>query len=320
MIGILAAAALMASVQVPPGQQPPPAPSQEPTATQLEDVTVTGRTLDQLVGKFVDEVAEPNRGRGLARWREGVCVGVANLREEAAQYIVDRVSTVAQDVGLRTGRPGCSANILIVATNAPEALAQGMVAARPIAFRMGGGGMDRGGDALRDFQETERPIRWWQVSMPVEADTGARATRLPGDCDPATCNATDGSALGYAPVVSVFAASRIHTQIVDDIFRTVVIVDVNEVADLTALQIADYIAMVSLAQIDPEADTSAYASILNVFEDGSGIPTLTGWDKAYLAGLYRAERNDLNRAAGLQEVEASILRAHARARAGQSEN
>ncbi|RZJ06334.1 MAG: hypothetical protein EON89_00570 [Brevundimonas sp.] len=320
MIGILAAAALMASAQVPPEQQASSAPPQEPGATQLEDVTVTGRTLDQLVGKFVEEVAEPNRGRGLARWRDGVCVGVANLRPDTAQYIVDRVSTVAEDVGLRPGRPGCAPNVLIVATDDSSALARGMVSARPVSFRMGGGGMDRGSSALKDFQEADRPIRWWQVSMPVDADSGVRATRIPGDCDPRTCNNASGSVLGFAPIIPVFAASRLHTQIVDNIFRTVVIIDMDDVAGLTALQVADYIAMVSLAQIDPDADTGAYASILNVFEEGSDIPTLTGWDKAYLAGLYRAERNELNRAAGLQEVEGSILRAHARARAGQSEN
>lgn len=320
MIGILAAAALMVSVQTSAEQQATTAAPQDVPSTQLEDVTVTGRTLDQLIGKFVDEVAEPNRGRGLARWMGGVCVGAANLRPEAAQYIVDRVSTVAEDVGLHTGGPGCSPNLLIVATSDSEILARGMLAARPTAFRMGGGGMDRGGAALRDFQNTSRPIRWWQVSMPVDADSGARATRLPGDCEPAACNKSLGGVLGFAPVISVFAASRLHTQIVDDIFRTVVIVDVDDVSGLTALQIADYIAMVSLAQIDPDADTSAYASILNVFDEGSESPSLTGWDKAYLAGLYGAERNDLNRAAGRQEVEAAIGRAHARARSGQSEN
>ncbi|HST90949.1 MAG TPA: hypothetical protein VLJ13_01985, partial [Brevundimonas sp.] len=248
------------------------------------------------------------------------CVGAANLRPETAQYIVDRVSTVAQDVGLRSGGPGCAPNLLIVASSDAEAVARGLVAARPVAFRMGGGGMDRGRNALDDFQKTDRPIRWWQVSMPVDAESGVRATRIPGDCDPTTCNDAVGSVLGYAPNVAVFAASRIRTQIVDDIFRTVVVIDVDDVSSLSALQIADYIAMVSLAQIDPDADTSAYASILNVFQDGSDVPTLTGWDRAYLEGLYKAERNLVSRAAGRNEVEATILRAHARARNGRAED
>jgi len=311
MIGVLTALTLTLAAQDP--ATPPSAPPAQDAPTRLEDVTVTGRSLDQLIENFVTEVAEPNRRRGLARWDGSICVGVANLRQETAQYIVDRVSTVAEDVGVSAGGPGCAPNLLVVATDDGEAAARSLVAESRRAFRMGGAGMDRGGSALRDFQDTDRPIRWWQVSMPTDADTGARAVRLPGDCDSYLCNAANGSVTGYAPMLEISFASRLNTQIVDNIFRTVVIVDIDDVAGLTAQQLADYIAMVSLAQINPDADTSAYDSILNVF--GDGAPTLTGWDLAYLEGLYGAERNDVNRAAGRAEIEASIGRAHARARA-----
>lgn len=310
MIGVLTALTLTLAAQAPANQ--PSAAAQE-APTRLEDVTVTGRRLEDLIETFVAEVAEPNRRRGLARWNRSICVGVANLRQETAQYIVDRVSTVAEDVGLRPGGPGCAPNLLVVATDDGGAAARALVAGSRRAFRMGGAGMDRGGSAFRDFQETDRPIRWWQVSMPTEADTGARAVRLPGDCDSYLCNAASGSVTGYAPMLEISSASRLNTQIVDNIFRTVVIVDVDDVSGLSAQQLADYIAMVSLAQINPDADTSAYDSILNVFDDGA--PTLTGWDLAYLEGLYGAERTDRNRDANRAEIEASIRSAHARARA-----
>ncbi len=307
MIGVLTALTLTLAVQDPAHQ--PPGPVQE-APTRLEDVTVTGRSLDRLIENFVAEVAEPNRRRGLARWDGSLCVGVANLRQETAQYIVDRVSTVAEDVGLRAGGPGCAPNLLVVATDDGGAAARSLVSESRRAFRMGGAGMDRGGSAFRDFQEADRPIRWWQVSMPMDADSGQRAVRLPGDCEGRLCI---GSVLGYAPMLEISSASRLTTQIVDNIFRTVVIVDIDDVAGLTAQQLADYVAMVSLAQIDPDADTRAYDSILNVFDDGA--PTLTGWDLAYLDGLYGAERTDRNRDANRAEIESSIRRAHARARA-----
>ncbi|HWW11103.1 MAG TPA: hypothetical protein VN018_01200 [Brevundimonas sp.] len=309
MIGLLAATALMAATQVPAAATPP----QDPPVTQIEDVVVTGRRLDQMIEQFVDEVAEPNNYRGLARWNRSLCVGVANLRPETAQYIVDRVSTVAEDVGLNPGNPGCRPNLLIVATEDGEAVARTMVTEREKDFRMGGTGMDRGRAALIDFQETDRPIRWWQVSLPVDSETGARAVRLPGDCQPPACAQSEGNVLGYAPVTNVSSASRLRTDFVDDIFRTVVIVDIDEVAGLTALQLADYIAMVALAQINPNADTRGFGTILNVFADSAAVPTLTEWDLAYLQGLYGAEQTDRNRAAGRREVEASIRRAHAQA-------
>ena len=115
-------------------------------------------------------------------------------------------------------------------------------------------------------------------------------------------------------MVKIFAASRLNTQIVDDIFRTVVIVDVDEVSGLSVRQLADYVAMVSLAQINPEADTNAYASILNVFDDPDASAGLTDWDQAYLAGLYAAERDAVNRNAGRAEIANSIRAAHHRLR------
>ena len=133
-----------AQASVPQAQEPSSAP-----ATDLEDIVVEGRRLEEVTQDFVREVGAPAGGRGLARWRSGVCVGVANLQNDAAQYIADRVSTVAQDLGLRVGDPGCEPSILIVATQDANAFTPQFVASRPRLFIVGGTGMDRGRDALR---------------------------------------------------------------------------------------------------------------------------------------------------------------------------
>jgi len=101
--------ALALSASMPLDQAPAQANSTaEDQAVRLEDIQVSGRRLDALIENFVSEVAAPNRGRGIARWDRSVCVGAVNLRREAAQYLVDRVSTVAEDLGLNTGDPGCT--------------------------------------------------------------------------------------------------------------------------------------------------------------------------------------------------------------------
>ena len=305
---IAALLALALSAGAPPAQSAQSAaPAHEDQAVRLEDIQVSGRRLDDLIQSFVSEVAAPNRGRGIARWDRSVCVGAVNLRREAAQYLVDRVSTVAEDLGLSPGDPGCTPNLLIVATSDGDAFARELVERRRRALRMGGSGMDRGAAALRDFQETSRPVRWWQVSMPVDSETGQRAVRIPGECT----NDCSGP-MDYAPTISVSAASRLTTQIVDHLFRAIIVVDVSKTGAVNSEQLADYIAMVSLAQIDPTADTSAYASILNVFNDPSSAPSLTEWDKAYLNGLYDAQRTRQNVRAGKSEIQSSIRRAHAR--------
>ncbi len=308
MLELLFAATLASTL--PQGALPAQDPDPDIPAVELDQVVVTGQRLDDLVSEFVGQVAEPNRGRGLARWRSRVCVGVANLTPEVGQYIADRVSTVAEDIGLQSAGPGCAPNILIIATDDGGAMAAELVEERRRAFRMGGSGMDRGSSALEDFIETPRPIRWWQMALPVDSESGNRAVRIPGDCQNSCTSAMDA-----APIINVSSASRLTTQIVDNITRAIVILDVNEVEGLSAQQLADYIAMVSLAQIDPDADTSAYASILNVFDDPQGSETLTQWDTAYLNGLYMAERNQANHNAARTEIVETIIDENQRLRA-----
>ena len=274
---------------------------------RLEDIQVTGRSLESLINGFVEGVAAPNRHRGLARWDSRVCVGAVNLAHEPAQYLVDRVSTVALDLGLETGAPGCTPNVIIVATADPDGLAQGLAETNRRAMRPGGAGMDRGGAAFERFQSSDSAVRWWQVSMPVDSETGNPATRIPGDCRQPCEGPAD-----FAPIINVSHASRLTTQIVDEILRTVVILDIDKVSTVSAQQLADYIAMVTFAQIVPDADASDYASVLNVFEAPQSADGLTQWDIAYLEGLYQAQRTLRSSRAARREVATSIRRAHDR--------
>ncbi|CAN5163052.1 hypothetical protein BH09PSE1_BH09PSE1_20400 [soil metagenome] len=293
--------AQMAPVQSQPVVSPTDAP------VDLEDVVVEGRRLEDMTRDFVREVGQPANGRGLARWRDGVCVGVVNLQPETAQYIADRVSTVASDIGLRAGAPGCSPSIVVIATVDASAFTQQFVEERQRLFLVGGGGMDQGRAALSRFETVDRPVRWWNVSMPVDSDTGERATRLPGD---GMGQSGPGSVMSAAPVIAVRSASRLSTQIVDDAKRVYVIVDVDKISNVSLEQLSDYVAMVSLAQINAEADTSGYATVLNVFNDPTSTSGLTNWDKAYLQGLYDTQRTRQNRNSARVEIASSIIRAH----------
>lgn len=311
----LALAALLTAtpVQDAPATRATPAAQESPV--RLEDVEVSGRTLDDMIKNFVGSVAAPNPNRSLARWRGGVCIGAAHFEPETAQYLVDRISTVANDLDLRTGAPGCTPNVMIIAAIDPDAFSQTLAQRYERVLRINGVGMDRGRAAFGEFQSSDRPVRWWQVSMPVNADTGERATRILGECQGSCGGADSGNSVySYAPTTKV-TASRLSTQIVDDIFRTVVVVDTRQLANVQVQQLADYIAMVTFAQIDPNADTSCYASILNVFEEPDSVTSLTEWDKAYLTGLYKTERTRKNLSSARTEIASSIRRAHERLRA-----
>lgn len=283
------AGVMSAMIASPQSAPPAAAPPQDPpeAAATLEDVVVERRRLEEMVREFVGEVGAPAQRRGLARWQGELCVGVVNVRNDVAQYIADRVSQVGMDLGLDIGEPGCRANAFIVFTTDSAALAEAMVAENRQAFRRGAG-LDRGNPALRDFQTADRPVRWWHVSIPTDAETGLRAVRLPGDLDPSTGEPA-------APVINVFAASRLTSQIRDDMAKVMIVVDVDHLGDANLTQLADYLAFISLAQVDPDGDTAAYDTILNVFDAPDSVDGLTEWDVSYLTSLYRVQNSPVQR-------------------------
>ncbi|NBB52985.1 hypothetical protein GVN24_32410 [Rhizobium sp. CRIBSB] len=293
-VGIAMAVQLALAVGGLPGQDnsgqsttQPPAPE-----TAIEGIVVDGRRLRELSRDFVSAIAAPPRARGLALWRGPVCVGVANLNIELSQYLVDRVSTVAADLNLETGEPGCAPNIVIAFAADAAAMADAVVTREPRNFRLSVANMHGDAVDLRSFRSGDHPVRWWTVSVPVNSETGDRAIRLPGDVSP--------SGEPTAPTISVFAASRINTQIRDDLARIIVIVDADDAARVSLPQLADYLAMVTMAQIDNDADTDGFDTVLNVFDNPASADGLTEWDWSYLRALYasRSERTTSGAQAG----------------------
>ncbi len=293
----LAAGAASAQAPAAAPQTPPARPS-----AQLEDVVVEGRQLEALVRDFVTEISQPASRRGLARWNRPICVGSVNLRPEVARYVIDRVSDVARELGVDAREPGCRPNILIVGTVDGARLASAIAEDRPRNFDLRHNGTDAGTAAFRNFRTGDQPVRWWQISMPVDSETGGRAVRLPGDIDPATGAPT-------APVILSHSASRLRTQIKDSMIRSVVIVDVDKLGGANLVQLADYVALVALAQVDGEAETSAHPTILNLFDDPATAPAgLTDWDRSYLTALYEHDQLRINRNSQVEAVAEAVTR------------
>ncbi len=75
--------------------------------------------------------------------------------------------------------------------------------------------------------------------------------------------------------------SRIESSAVENIYAVVVLVDAREAGKVTLAQLTDYLAMVSLSQLDLTADIGAINSILQLFaprRPGVLPTTLTEWD------------------------------------------
>lgn len=267
--------------------------------TQVDDVVVSARSQDELMRDFIEDIAPPEHSLQTARFYREVCVGGINLNPAAAQAIADRVSQNALDVGLEPGQPGCRPNILVVATNDGNALAKGLVERKRRFFDPGGSGMTRSNQALNRFTDGSQAIRWWHVATPVDARTGQRAARLPGE---------------QAPVVTG-GASRLRTELRHDIDRVMVVLDLSKLEDLNFTQVSDYVSMVSFAQVDDAADFSGYPSVLTLLAGNPEVRGLTEWDREYLTSLYNARLNQPIRLQQQNEMMSLIRQARDKAHA-----
>lgn len=293
-MSIVSLFAALALFQEPPQAQPSPPAAPQESPVSLSDVVVEARRLEELTRNFVREVSAPANNRGLARWRGGVCVAVVNIRTEVAQPLADRISQVAMEYGLRPGDPGCRPNIVVTFADDGQAMGDAMVERRRRIFRVGVGGLDRGNVALRDFRESDRPVRWWHVSVPTDANTGTPGIRLPG---------------GDAPEVMGEGLVNQGRWIRDDLNKVIIVVDITQIDGAMLPQLADYLALVALMQVDPDADTSSYSTILNLFEDPEGSPGLTDWDRAYLEALYNGPSERIRDSDQTRELLRNIRRA-----------
>ena len=291
-LSLASAAPRTAAPQTAPAQT---APTQTAPATSVDDVEVTARreTAYAAARRFLDEVVETPQDRGLARWDGKVCVGVINMQAAVAQQLVDRVSDRIAELDLPFGEPGCKPNILIVATADGAAAAHAMVESRPRAFNTGVGGANLSKLQLQAFQDSQAPVRWWRLTIPVDSETGAPIVRLPGE---------------GAQLRDVSFASRIRSQDRNLFVRTFIILDMPKMEGVDLNAVGDYVAMVSLAQIDADADVSGYSSILNLFNDPAGTRQMTEWDHTYLRSLYDAELNERHTRSQMGSVASAMAR------------
>jgi hypothetical protein len=301
-IALAGAVTLGAAQDTVAGSDPEPAtaavPEQRPEAQAadpdvVEEVLVQGQRMGELefdirayVQSFVGEIVALPPGGGHARWYDGPCVRVSNLEPTAAQYVVDRIAALTIDVGLEPGEADCRPNVLIFFTIHPDETAAHLVETEPLLFRPGGAVccMQLGLDALDEFVRSDKPVRWWHLSMPIDVNTGLRAVPMPQDDE--------------YPIISVFGPSRLHSGIADKMWRVIIIVDGAQLRGINWQELGDYLAVISLAQVNPNANPANFDSILNLFASPGSYSGLTEWDRSYVQALYEI---DMERLTGLQQ-------------------
>ncbi len=248
--------------------------SQDPGEAVLPEIVVSGtRASETTARRFIEDVTTaPTHALSLARWLTPICVVTVNLKPEAAAAITARVEARAREVGIVVQAPGCAPNITLLATSDGRFTATDLVDAYPERFMASSGPTQGDRSDLRRFAESDAAVRWWTVSALM--DERSRKILVPIWGAPANIINTTGD--------PYFGQNRREA-----LLAALVILDLSK-TNVTDVALADYVSMVVLSQVDPDARANGYPTILNLWDKGDGPADLTPWDRAYLKALYEA--------------------------------
>lgn len=227
-------------------------------------------TLEHRVEAFVRAIT---RNPGLSdndsivRWNTPLCPLVAGLAAKDAKILSAKVLQISSTAGAPLARAPCKPNFIIVATSEPDQVLNAWYA------RDGGLFGDAAPALIHQFLEASqsRPVRVW-----YNIDMGRKAGMHNGHFVPSNTRAESSAFVGNT---------------VSDFFSIFAIIDTNRTQRTTADQLAAYVAMAGLTNVDPDADLGNAPSILRLFATSAANPPsgLSNWDAAFLKALYHSD-------------------------------
>jgi hypothetical protein len=258
------------------GAAAPAAGAGSPAVDPLQEVTVTAHRseLTPRVEAFVNQITAVANEDGVPRWQKPVCPLVSGLPREDGEFILGRVTELAQAAGVPLAGEHCNPNLYILVSLEPQQLLQAM-AKRNYGFTFGYPPDAPPPNVIDRFIATPRPVRVWYTSQERDLE-GFALIRGPQDEPPMV--PAPGSLL---MIGSMWSLERVF-----------VVVDKTRLQGVTRGQLADYVGMVALADLKPGAKLGDAATILRLFD---GAPrqapsTMTDWDQAFLKALYATDQ------------------------------
>ena len=278
--GLLCAATVMLAL---PGGAGAQVPGDSPSKT-VDGLTVIApsqpdaKRLPSIVFKFVQSHGAPGRIDQLTRWGTPPCPTTAGLPEAFNSFVSKRVVEVASEVGAPTSKkPTCKMNLLIVFTDQPQALLDGVRRRRPQLL-----GFHYHAQAKR-LATVNRPIQAWYVTGTTSSRPSATSETggLPKLDDPFEMTPGGG------------AGSRLTSHVSSQFLAILVVIDTTKTAGQPIGAIADQVAVLSLTRPAQPRPCGELPSILDVVNpdcpSDRGVQALTSWDVAYLKALYRVD-------------------------------
>jgi hypothetical protein len=244
------------------------ASSSEPTETiQVEGSRAEVR---KQVETFVAQVTRAD-GDLIGRWRDAMCPLVAGLSDAQNEFVRNRMLEVESKVREQSQEhdPKCRPNVFVIITDDADGVFEGWKEHDTKMFLW-----KTREDLLRADQTG--PVRVWHNAVELRSDDGPWVYQHVGP----------KRALKQGRLKD----SRIVSSAKEAITAVVVLLDTKKMGKVTLAQTADYLAMVTLSQVNLHADVGGTNTILKLFADAQTVgppQSLTEWDYAFLNALYR---------------------------------
>lgn len=251
------------------------------SAPSTAEIVVNGRFPDQekrnraAVSALARPVPQGGFESQFGRWEEPVCVAVGGLPQDRAQFIADRIGTIAREVKIGAQAPGCHPNVYIVATNDPATLVTKARGSKSGLLS------NISNNDIAVMEHSRAAVRWAALT----GATGSSGERLGDD--------TQDTGTPMNNTLKVWHSSRIKANTRAVLLRMVIVLDMRQALGHSYRQLAAYLAMVSLAQLRPNADAPMVNTVLAAFRPGGDAPDdLSDFDHAYLKALYEMPADD----------------------------
>ncbi|MHB8477069.1 MAG: hypothetical protein ACYDBZ_12380 [Steroidobacteraceae bacterium] len=246
----------------------------------------------------------PLRNESLMRWDHPMCPLVAGLTREEGEFVLHRLSDIARTVRAPLGKEDCNPNLLVIVARNPSVFLKLLWNRKPLMFDT-----HYGIAPVKHFIETSRPIRVWYDAYIIPSDHGVPFSSMFSSLL-AESEAHGTTGIAY-PVFEhpTFTGTRLAFPVVRDFAAAIVVVDPALVEKLDMGQLADYIGLVGLAQINLDRDLGHAPSILNVFHPSETAPpqALTTWDKALLFALYNTQQGSPMQLSNMQTAALNYI-------------
>jgi hypothetical protein len=256
--------ALTQALAAPPAM-PPPAADITVIAPRLTDEQVAAAAR-----AYAKQVLPPTPLYGqFARWQGPVCVKVSGIDPAYAPRVAARITAAATAAGVKLAPAGCTPNLLVAFTLDAKRTVSVITNRMPKTLAK------LTDEERRAVKDTPLPVRWWYYIKPTDRNGVPAGPASRGD--------------GIETVN--YNSSLIDTNLIASVNGAVAVVDVPLVTGTDLDALGDYLALVTLAPTRLPPKSPGVPSILDLFRtDKSDVPpaTLSEWDTAFMAGLYKS--------------------------------